>query len=271
MNEVALTVQFAQPVIDLDALGLFGARVRKQLPGRQAQPLLPPMEETFDLMPPAPGFEIRFDNAPLVPRTWFLSPDGEQIVQLQPDRMSVNWRDVSEDKGDYPRYDRIRTRLEELLSVLEIVLSELDRPLPAINMCEASYVNPIQLPGSEDARQHPDLAKIINRVRGRPRNAFLPDAEDAQLQVRWRIPAEELPGAPEGPPVGRLHLQAGPGLRPRGNVPIYVVTMTARVKPAGGSVSNAWDALDVAHKWIVLGFTDVTTSAMHKIWGMKDK
>jgi hypothetical protein len=138
-----------------------------------------------------------------------------------------------------------------------------------VNVCEVTYVNPIEDPGpgaSDGVGQtHPDLAEIINRFRPRPPDAFLPEAEDAQLQARWRIPAEEI--GCSGDPAGRLHLSVAPGLKPPDNTPIYMANLTARVMPEAGTADSVMKALDVGHKWVVLGFTDLTTDRMHQHWG----
>lgn len=262
--EVALSVQFDADTVDLEALGLFAHRVRPELPVRQQQPMVPPMVENFDSAPVAAGFEIRFDVPMTLPNTWFLSEDGVQLVQVQHDRLTLNWREL-EHPVPYPRYEALRARFQELLAMLKECVEEAGKQA-RINLCEVTYVNPIE--HESHGGGHGDLAKIINRVRSRPRNAYLPEAEDAQLQARWRIPAEEL--GRSGRPAGRLYLAASPALRPPKNTPIYMINLTGRVIPSLDDPSGALDALDVAHKWVVLGFKDLTTPAMHRRWGMKE-
>lgn len=85
--------------------------------------------------------------------------------------------------------------------------------------------------------------------------AFLPEAEDAHVAARWRIPGTD------GTPIGRLHLSIDPGLRPSQPkspaptpdklqplelTPIYLVKLTARVSPSKHSVASVtrhlmWD------------------------------
>jgi uncharacterized protein (TIGR04255 family) len=270
--EVALAVQFAPETIDIEAFGRFARGVRDDLPTRQRQSVAPPMEERFDRVPATPSIQIRLEAPTELPRTWFLSEDGVQLVQLQHDRLTLNWRETNEDV-DYPRYGALRERFEELLKLLTDALDEIGQS-HAINICEVTYVNPIEVPRTEkleDGRSpmHPDLAKIINRVRTRPRDAFLPEAEDAQLQARWRIPSAEVGG--DHAPAGRLYLSAVPGLKPKGNVPIYLVNLTARLLTLHGDNKSAMEALDVAHKWVVLGFKDLTTPQMHRHWKLKER
>ena len=263
-----MSVQFQPDTVDVEVLGRFAREVRHELPVRQRQPVVPPMVETFDKAPVTPSIEIHMEAPTALPRTWFMSEDGVQLVQLQHDRFTFNWREF-ERAVAYPRYDQLRARFEELFGRLLAGLDELGTA-PFINLCEVTYVNPIEYRGRAAAGHHPDLAKIINRLRPRPRSAFLPEAEDAQLQARWRIPSEEL-GREEPPPAGRLYLSAAPGLKPPENTPIYLVNLTARVIPAGGDSGSAMTALDVGHKWAVLGFKDLTTTRMHREWGLKER
>jgi hypothetical protein len=269
--EVALSMQFAPETFDVEAFGRFARETRAELPDRQRQPMLPPITETFDKASAPPSMEIRLELPTALPRTWFLSKDGVQLVQLQHDRLTLNWREL--DRGlEYPRYEQLRQRFCELLKLLTDGLEEAGDPY-AVNLCEVTYVNPIELAASclppADTANHPDLAEIINRLRPRPADAFLPDAEDAQLVARWRIPGSEL-GAVDAP-AGRLYLNAAPGLKPPSFTPIYLVNMTAHVIPLAGDAEGALRALDVGHKWVVLGFTDLTTTKMHRLWGLKER
>lgn len=256
-------MQFAADTIDLEVLGLFAHRIRGDLPKRQQQPVAPPMVESFDLVAHTQTIEIRLDAPATLPRTWFLSDDEVQLVQVQHDRLVLNWRELDRLDAEYPRYVELRERLTKLLDVLGESLTEATKT-PVINMVEVTYVNPVE--HANRSGGHADLAALVNRLRRRPREAFLQDAEDAQLQARWRIPGDEL--GREGP-IGRLHLAASPGLKPPKNTPIYLLNLTGRVIPSGGYVDSAMQALDVAHKWVVLGFKDLTTSRMHRAWGLE--
>lgn len=262
--EVALSVQFASDSIDVEVLGLFSREVRAELPVRQRQPMALPMVETFGRVPAMPSFEIHLEGPTSLPRTLFLSEDGVQLVQLQHDRLTFNWRELDREV-EYPRYEQLRERFAVLLERLLVGLREAG-VTPFINLCEVTYVNPIEY-GAHDAatEMHPDLAKVINRVNARPDDAFLPEAEDAQLNARWRIP-----GGDGQSPAGRLYLAASPGLKPPQGVPIYLVNLTARVIPSSGSTEDAMKALDLGHEWVVLGFKDLTTTEMHEQWGLKE-
>jgi uncharacterized protein (TIGR04255 family) len=267
--EVVLAVQFAAETIDLEVYGRFASEIRAELPRRTRQPLVPRNEETFGQPVAPPSIEVVLEGPTDLPRIMFESDDGVELVQLQPHRLTLNWRGTMSG-ADYPRYGALRKRFRQLLVRLTKALDDEGQKHP-VELAEVTYVNPIEYPGgatSDDVGQtHPDLANIINRVKHRPDNAFLPEAEDAKLEARWRIPAAAV--GTTGPPAGRLHLSVMPALKPQGRTPIYLVNLAARVMPSGGSVDRAMKALDVGHEWVVLGFKDLTTTDMHTYWGLR--
>lgn len=264
--EVALCFQFPQHTIDLDVLALFSERVRADLPVRQLHPVVPPMVERFDALPALPTFEFHVDLPAALPRAWFLSKDGVRLVQLQHDRLTLNWRELRTDVP-YPRYDELRARYDRLLDLLSACFESLDRQIPPVNLAEATYVNHVDAPAEGGVSSaYADLADIINRVRHRPEGAFLPEAEDVQLNARWRIAGED-----SQEPVGRLYLSASPGLQAPQNLPIYIVNLVARVLPSTEDRDGAWAALDRAHRYVVLGFKDITTEQAHRLWGLEER
>ena len=270
VQEVALSVQFAPETFDIEAIGRFAHDTRDELPGRQRQPALPPMVESFEKVTAPPSMEIRLEPLTVLPRMWFPSADDTQLVQLQHDRLTLNWRELDRGAG-YPRYSQLRERFARMLSML-VAGSEDGGKTVVANLCEVTYVNTID--PREDAEEgptgHPQLADVINHIRPRPEDAFLPAAEDAQLTVRWRIPGSEI-GKDENEPAGRLYLHAAPGVKPTSFAPIYLVNLTAHVIPPVGTVDGALRALDVAHRWAALGFKDLTTPEMHRLWGLKEQ
>jgi uncharacterized protein (TIGR04255 family) len=269
-------VQFAADVVDLAVLASFGGVVRPELPRWEQHPKAAPMREVFDAPQPQHGFQIMVEPPQELPRTWFISEDNSRLVQLQGDRISFNWRRQTE-SARYPRYRVLRKDFRRYFETLRQCIEVAGKGMPVINACEVTYVNPIEVPAKGRGGGHPELAHVINRIRPRPRGAFLPHAEDAQFQTRWRISGDEI--GVTGRPAGRLYLAAQPGLtpppgqpgvKPAASTPIYMVTLTGRLLPAAGDEREAWKALDVAHKWVVLGFKDVTSEKMHDQWGFKE-
>lgn len=258
--EVALSVQFANNPIDIEVIGVFAREIRAEFPSSKLQPVSPTIVETFDLAPPPQGFEVRVDPPATLPRLWFESTRGD-LVQLQHDRLTLNWRAASDDAA-YPRYDSLRKRFENLLRTLRSVGKEASVTLNP-SLVEVAYVNPVQLPVRNRTAGHPDLARLVNRVKSSSSSSFLGEPEDAQYQARWRI--EE-----NGKPIGRLHVSATPGLIPPNDTPIYMLNLIARVQSEKDSVPRTLSAMDVAHEWVVCGFRDLTTKKMHEYWKLKE-
>jgi uncharacterized protein (TIGR04255 family) len=281
--EVMLAAQFPAETIDLEVYGRFANHIRDELPRRTRQGIVPRNEEKFDQLDQRPTqalFDIRLEGPAELPRVLFESEDGREVVQLQPHRMTLNWRQTTPE-AQYPRYKALRPRFGKLLKFLLASLDEVGQQY-SVELAEVTYINPIEYPGDDamDAigRTHPDLASIINRFNKRPDSAFLPEAEDAHVAARWRIPGTD------GTPIGRLHLSIDPGLRPSQPrspaptpdelqplelTPIYLVKLTARVSPSKHSVASVTKALDVGHEWVVRGFQDLTTPEMHHYWRLR--
>jgi uncharacterized protein (TIGR04255 family) len=260
VTEVALTAQFQSPVVDLGILGAFAAKVEGQFPTQDQRPPAEVIQpETFNQAPGPLPFRIEQLNQVQLPRVWFISKDNERLIQLQADRISVNWRSMSGDPTKYPRYSKLRDIFKRQLATL-IEIAEKRERLAQVIACEVLYVNPVSPPGRTEPGTHPDLATIINRLRRPPRGAFLGKPEDSQWQARWRIPSEN-----NGEPAGRLHVYAAPALS-EDQRPIYVIQMNGRTTPASPDSKGALDALDLGHKWVVKGFEDITTNKMHQIW-----
>jgi len=261
--EVALSVQFARPVISLPVLAAVARAVAKEYPSISHQPPLMPMDERFDVAPAPQTFEINVEPQVMLPRTMLVNSSGGRLLQLQGDRFALNWRRMRENDS-YPRYDTLRAEFLRQLDVLLAAVKDGAGEQAEIALVEVSYFNPIRVSTKARTSQHADLARVINRIKPRPRDAFLPPPEDAQYAARWRI----VPADPEEDrPVGRLYLSASPGVQQADLIPMYLVNLAARVIPGDTeSSTSALGALDLAHRWVVLGFEDVTTPAMHDLW-----
>jgi hypothetical protein len=58
-----------------------------------------------------------------------------------------------------------------------------------------------------------------------------------------------------------------PAIRRTDAKEILQLNLTARGKPESSTLQHLLDWLDLGHEWIVNGFTDFTTKAMHDHWG----
>jgi uncharacterized protein (TIGR04255 family) len=256
--EVALAVQFSPP-IDTFTVARFIGRVRSKFPQRQEQPPRAPMDEDFSTPPSGPQIQFEMVERPPMPRFWLLAEDERRLIQIQDNMFTLNWRKL--DSGDeYPRYPALRNSLAERIADFEEAAREEGATALAPNWCEVTYVNHV-LP--VDGRDRPRLAQVLRAVSDEraPNERFLPVPEDVQFLLRFIIKVADEP-------IGRLHITAVPAFRNEDQVPIYVLTLIARIRANAEGLGGALDRLDLGREWIVRGFREVTTEQMHDVWGL---
>jgi len=257
VTEVVLAIQFAEPVVDLEVLAEFTARVKGDFPGRSQRQPLPPMQEE-EPGDTGPQFSLEIGRDFQMPRTWFMSKDETKILQLQGDRFVFNWQRPTPSTSAYPRYKVLREWFRERLAQLEESVTAAGKPMPGTNFCEVTYVNQVELIGEPQL----SLVDILATVQ-RPRYDFLPIPENQQYGARFQI------SNGDESPRGALYVNAAPAMRPDGQ-PMYVVNLSSRLVPGGTDADAAWIALDLGREWIVKGFVDLTTKEMHKMWGYEE-
>jgi hypothetical protein len=104
---------------------------------------------------------------------------------------------------------------------------------------------------------HRDIGKVLNLWR-QPETAYPGPAQDLMFHSRFPI----LDKAGEF--AGRLHVTLQSVLRTVDGVPMFVFDLTAR-----GQVGDSTAFFDLGREWIVRSFKELTTSNMHRIWGMR--
>ena len=218
------------------------------------------MVEDFGTPPVPRGLKIQL-GAPSL-RERFKSRDDSHVIQVQPDRIGLNWRRPSGGEG-YPRYRGIRDRFAAVLSVLADAKAEVGGQMPDLNFVEVVYVNQLAADAGE-GRVHPDLGDLLTPIVPGRLGAFLPQAEDGQLRLRYRIPSSG-----NEQPEGRLYVTAEPAFRPGTPEPLFLMVLTARLPVNGLQLENSYMPLDLGREWIVNGFKDLTRPSMHTIWGLK--
>jgi uncharacterized protein (TIGR04255 family) len=249
--EVALGVQF-KPLLGLRAieLGVLRDRWREEYPTIQEQPPLPPTVETEPLS--APVVQITVGPA-LQSRLWFLSEDETELVQLQHDRLNVNWRRLSQDQT-YPHYPAVRDRFVQRFRDLASIVSERHLGELLISQVELNYINVV-----------PRALERLGRI--------------DELLAHWQPLTSHHLGAPEQARVGmvfrvpeigrepvRLHVSVDPGQHPPGRSAL-LVTLTVRGAPAGPDVDAALAFMDDAHAHTVRSFIELTSGEAQHEWG----
>ena len=257
--EVALAIEFEQPVKfrspDLGRL----ADAWSGWPVVEERSVLPPMDppgDDDDLLDDLLGALIGDDDPP--PRLWLQNHAGDGVVQIQHDRLVVNWR-----KGDagglYPRYDAVREQLQDAWGRVTAVCTELDLDQPIPSLCEIQYVNHIASDYGWTAPK--DTEVLMVPWRGLGTSKFFAANHLTQFRVHSHFPEDR-----EGWLTIDCWTSHSSPSDPDDYSPVMSLNLTARGRAESGDFKSALDFFDVAHRWIVEGFTAITTSEAHKIW-----
>jgi len=250
--ETVIGVSFAPIKLwDIQHFGLFWSNIRDEFPEVAAHPPLESLEESFPQSPRRLG--LQFTNKPDA-RCWYMNANDQTLLQVQRDRFILNWRRGDTEKP-YPRYaDTIRPAfIRQWGRFSDFITSEFGHSL-SIRQCEMSYIN--QIPLSADWVRPSELFAGWS---GETTESFLPPEESLRLNVSYKMPDNR----------GRLRIAAGHAVTPEGTE-IVQMDLTCRGKPVDATFPAALDLLDFGHEWIVRGFTDFTTSKMHRTWKRED-
>ncbi len=241
-------------VVDLAQFGL--ERLSPDFTGQNEQPPMHMPTESFDGDVPALGPSIQMLSGPVPTRLLFQSNDDTRLVQIQRDWFACNWRGASPGVS-YPRYDAIEDFfLTTWDSLGEFVLKRGVSDQVVVHQCELSYINHID-PGV--IWERPGQIHKLIRLTGEA-GSFLPEPEDGQFVFRYRMTRE-------GKFVGRLIVNAIPGIRRTDQKSVIQLSLTARGIPIGNGREGVALFFRLAHEWIVKGFAAVTTEeAQDQLW-----
>lgn len=226
--------------------GLFWNRIRSNYQRFSVQPPLPEQVEKF-------GNERNTLTISLNPhpnaRCWFFDKNGNWLLQLQNNRFLSNWKRIGSSypdyKGFYERFEKEWNRYKEFLTAEKL-------EQPKLLQCEVSYINHIEVDINFD-----DLGEIFPVWAGFEKDGFLPMPEAIAINTVYIIPENQ----------GRLYIAMQPVVRNSDIKTVIQLSVNAKVKIASNQEMK--EAIDLAHNWVVSGFTDFTSDKMHKFWQKK--
>lgn len=248
--EVACGVQF-RPVEALRGMRRHALydNWRQRFPQVSEQPPIPPLLEASSFGSPS----VQMMLNPQDVRHWFLDDAGCNLVQLQQDRLIVNWRE-GDQAEPYPRFPAVRGNFAARLSELEDYVQNADGEKLEIISTEVSYINSISDPGEI-------LGGLDGLVRDWPGFSWhhlgRPDATRA---------AFEFPATDMGSGV-RLTVSFAPGVRITGEASLFM-TLSVQGRPSGAGLESTLSFVDRAHEHIVKSFQEFTTPERHAQWGV---
>ncbi len=255
--ETVLSVQF-EPLVDLRTahLGLLWEKFRPTFPKTEDRAPLEPVFEQFpEVAKNRLGLQLQTFENPPIPRLWFSTDRGNEVIQVQPDRFLKNWRKEGEGE-QYPRYESCKAAFDRDFALFSEFLAANHLGVPHVNQCEVSYVNHIVAGEGWSGFEEFDSIFRFWRI---PEEDIPGQGEDARGHLRFVIPGSD------GKPVGRLHVDVQPAIRTSDKRPMYLFHLTAR-----GQIGESFEFFDLGRRWIVKSFAALTTPEMHKVWIRKD-
>ena len=145
--------------------------------------------------------QLQVSNRPDLARTWFIHEDENQIIQVQRDRFTFNWRKAKSNQ-QYPGFSTILKRFETFYNRFCKILTELEVGTVTPSQYELTYID--QLFQGAGWNTLDGIGKIFNLFVDSPQlNSFWSGVESLILRTSFRV--ENLHG--------RLHLTIGNRVR----------------------------------------------------------
>lgn len=254
--EVVAAVGFTElPVINFLTVGeLWREAYVHDFPSVEVKPPYNAPKETFGPAAPIPTLNIELGAQLPLPRLWFTTGAGQELLQIQSNWFAANWRKV-QPNDKYGRWIERRTAFERNWLRLVTWMRDRDVRLEP-TFCEVTYINHIE-PIAGVWENHSDAWKLFSDS---PKLGARLDLEGMTWQAHYRL---------AGGRMGRLHVSVQPALRNRDGVPLVVMELTARCEPTGVTDTDILTTLDVCRDSIVHAFVDLTASAAKSAWGLK--
>jgi uncharacterized protein (TIGR04255 family) len=242
--EVAVGVHFLQlPGLNTVALVRLADMWRERFLKVQEQPPLPPI---------APGgshlFTLEVGNSPPPHRFWLLTESESLLVQVQHDRLLLNWRKV-EDDDPYPRYGQLRQEFSQLWSEFTAIVLGGQFGAFQPTLAEVTFFNRIPV---DSPAEVPGFIAALNP------QWQLDGLGATSMQVeRVLLDAETL--------FGRQNIALG--YRSELGFIQLEVSSLVRIDAQSTDSEAILAALDRAHDVDVLTFDQITTDEAHTVWG----
>ncbi len=250
LKEVVVGIQFATPK---EYQQIYAAKVwelfDREYPKVEEHSSLPPSFETFGLPSGQPGLNLLV--GPVHNRYWFLSPDGDEAVQFQRDRLLHNWRKVGDGQNVYPRFESMIQRFQDEVERFQAYVNRLSTQVLIINQCEVSYINQIE-PSPGEELKAPDWIQFLRFSRHK-------EPDDFSIVLR------EVIRDSNGKPYARFVCETAIGVK-ADQQKIIQLTLTVRGSPEGKGIDSAFEFLSKGRELIVHRFAELTTDAAHQKW-----
>jgi uncharacterized protein (TIGR04255 family) len=234
-------------------LGLLWEQFKKDYPTCQEVAPIIPLVESFE--EPQGDAKPQFAEIPPLPRVWFVHSNGNGVIQVQRDRFLHNWRKLKQ-MDKYPRFGQVFGMFMSHFATFKSFLEKHKLgPVEPLQF-ELTYLNHVYQ--GEGWTTNLDAGKIFADFvwRGEDRR-FLPAPEAINWRTSFVLPQK----------AGRLHMTVKNGKSRDDNRPLYIFELTARGYLGSGREEDMREWFEMAHEWIVRGFTDLTDKGTQlEIW-----
>ena len=249
VSEVACGISFDPiPGLTIPHYGRFWEKIRDRYPNSQHAPPINLFPEAVD---PATGLPL--------PRVWFVGADGAFLIQLQRDRLIVNWRKIAVDSV-YPRYPAVVERFWLAFGAFRTFLTEQSLGSLIIRSCELVYINFI--PQGEGWRTAAEVGEVLPDVRWRLQPRFLPNPSALYWHAEFQLDKDNL---------GTLTIDLKRGLRLHDQVQGLQLEFTVRGLGEDKSDGALRRWFDLSREHIVRGFADITDMKVQaRFWKRND-
>lgn len=259
VGEVLLALQFQHlEHLTLRHVGPLVERFGSMYLHFEAQAPLPPAIERFDGLRPMRGITVDMMEVPLFPRLWLVDAKGEELVQIQRDRLMHNWRHTPIG-SEYPRYPRLRDQFASDWGVVDAFVRENNLGTLLPTQCEVAYINQIEADGGD---VHDDPSKYFS---------FFAPSICAHGQSQFEAVSHSSSGIAQehtdmGLLMGRLFVEVTSGINMTTKKRTYQFGLTLRGAPLAQDLASVLQFFDFARARIVRAFSELTTPEMHSNW-----
>lgn len=250
LDEVVVGVQFS-PIpgyTSVHAKDIWNLFEREGFPHVQEQPALEPSFETFGGSKPQVP-QIRFGPAPLRSRLWFISGDGDHLIQFQEDRLLLNWR-RRPGGSDYPRFEGIADAFQRYLEILQDHCKQTYGVDLDVNQSEVSYINIVPVEAYSEAERWFRFWKLESI-----------DIENLSLVFNEMVTDDH------NKPYARLNHELNSVVTTDGNRRAFRLSLNYRGQPRGNTISDAMSFIRDGRESIVMRFSEFNTDRAAEVWG----
>jgi uncharacterized protein (TIGR04255 family) len=199
-----------------------------------------------------------FNAGPQNVRNLFITQDGHGVIQLQADRLTVNWRNLGKVDATYPHFEALMQEFSYAVEALNRVRDEEKMAELSINQCEVYYSNLILAGDVGVAINEPH--RIFHNWNDCPIHGTDTEFEDLSFNARYRMKRAD------GTPCGRVHATMQSARRVSDGAEAFQFDLVGRGMPSSPSIVGVTEFLETAREAIVRGFAEMTTTEMHQEW-----